>query len=123
MFFWVMTVKQDQYKTADTQESPFSIQTDLADDNLNITISGRLDTITSPELLSIFQKTYKKGRISTVTINLQSMTYISSAGLRVFLIIRKTLERHDQFHITNMNETVKEIMSATGFLDLFSCEF
>ncbi len=123
MFFWVMTVKQDQYKTAGAKECPFSVQADLTDDNLNIAISGRLDTITSPELLSVYQNACKKGSIRTVTINLQSTTYISSAGLRVFLIMRKALESREKFHIIKMNETVKEIITATGFSDLFNCEF
>ena len=91
MFFWVMTVKQDQSKTADAEDIPFSVRADLSDDHLNVSISGRLDTITSPELLSIYQDACKKGKIRAVTIDSQSMTYISSAGLRVFLIMRKAL--------------------------------
>ena len=122
MFFWVMTVKQDQSKTADAEDIPFSVRADLSDDHLNVSISGRLDTITSPELLSIYQDACKKGKIRAVTIDSQSMTYISSAGLRVFLIMRKALESSEKFHVRNMNQTVKEIMTATGFSDLFNCD-
>lgn len=122
MFFWVLTVKQDQNKKADDEDRPFSVRADLEDDNLNVVISGRLDTITSPELLSLYQDACKKGKIRTVTINVQHMTYISSAGLRVFLIMRKTLENSEQFHITNMNQRVREIMTTTGFSNLFTCD-
>ena len=122
MFFWVMTVKQDQHKTASAEDVPFSVQADLKDDDLNIAISGRLDTITSPELLSIYQNACKQGNIRTVTITLQSMTYISSAGLRVFLIMRKALASSEQFHITNMDQSVREIINTSGFSELFNCE-
>ncbi|MBR6088410.1 MAG: STAS domain-containing protein [Anaerolineaceae bacterium] len=47
------------------------------------------------------------------------MSYISSAGLRVFLIMRKSLADGRQFHIRNMNKTVQKIMKMTGFADLF----
>ena len=120
MFFWIMTVKENQEKTAAAEERPFSVQSDLSEEKLNIAVSGRLDTITAPELLAEYQAAREKGDIRSVTIDLSSTTYISSAGLRVFLIMRKALNDGGQFHIKNMNKTVEEILNITGFSDLFS---
>lgn len=121
MFFWVMTVKDGSFHGKD-DAIPFSVRADLTDDKLSLVISGRLDTITSPELLSIYLEESAKHAVRSITIDLGTLTYISSAGLRVFVIMRKGLADGDQFRLKNMNESVREIMDETGFADLFVIE-
>ncbi|MBQ6343474.1 MAG: STAS domain-containing protein [Anaerolineaceae bacterium] len=57
-----------------------------------------------------------------MTIDSDALTYISSAGLRVFLIMKKTLKDGEQFQITNLRGSVKKILYTTGFSNLFDCE-
>ena len=117
-----MTVKDKPAEAASESDVPFSVRADRAGDHLNLTISGRLDTITAPELLSVFQEEYARGELKSIMIDSGALTNISSAGLRVFLIMRKTLEDGSQFQIKNIRSSVQEIIDTTGFSHLFNCE-
>lgn len=43
------------------------------------------------------------------------MAYVSSAGLRVLLMMYKSLEDKSRFKMTGFSEEVREIMEITGF--------
>ena len=47
------------------------------------------------------------------------LKYISSAGLRVLLIIKKSLPGNELI-LHNVNEPIMEILDTTGFSDLFT---
>ena len=52
-------------------------------------------------------------------VDCADLQYISSAGLRVLLIIKKSLPGNELI-LHNVNETVEEILDTTGFSDLFT---
>ena len=56
-------------------------------DILNVTLEGRLDTNTAPELEKSLNNAIEG--IKTININFENLTYVSSAGLRVLLIFHK----------------------------------
>ena len=63
------------------------IEKQLTDHSLNIKLSGRLDSYTSPELEeSLFQDL---DSLTDLTFDLTDLAYISSAGLRVLLLAQK----------------------------------
>ena len=76
-------------------------------------IQGRMDTITAPELLKKFQEV--PGKAETIEIDVTDMAYVSSAGLRVLLMMYKSLENKDNFEMTGVSEEVLEILETTGF--------
>ena len=43
------------------------------------------------------------------------MEYVSSAGLRVLLMMYKSLEDKERFEMTGVNDAVREILETTGF--------
>jgi anti-anti-sigma factor len=43
------------------------------------------------------------------------MPYISSAGLRVLLMMYKSLDDKDNFELTGVSDEVREILETTGF--------
>jgi anti-anti-sigma regulatory factor len=43
------------------------------------------------------------------------MAYVSSAGLRVLLMMYKSLENKENFEMTGVSEDVREIQETTGF--------
>ncbi|MBR3642388.1 MAG: STAS domain-containing protein, partial [Parasporobacterium sp.] len=43
------------------------------------------------------------------------MAYVSSAGLRVLLMMYKSLEDKDRFELNGVNDAVREILETTGF--------
>ena len=71
-----------------------------------------MDTLTAPELL---QKFKENKDIKNIKINVNEMTFISSAGIRVFQMMLKELENKDLFEINGANENVKKILIENGF--------
>ena len=82
-----------------------------------MSIQGRMDTITAPEVLKQFQEAGEG--ISGIHIDVSRMAYVSSAGLRVFLMMYKSLENKDDFEMTGISKAVREIFVTTGFDEVF----
>ncbi|MBQ6480770.1 MAG: STAS domain-containing protein, partial [Anaerolineaceae bacterium] len=51
----------------------------------------------------------------TIRVNVKNMTYISSAGLRVLLMMYKSLKNKDNFILMNASPEIIEIFELTGF--------
>lgn len=91
-----------------------------ADSSLTISLIGRLDTTTSPEL-----EREIKSDISQVTelfFDFTDLEYISSAGLRVLLAAQKIMNKQGRMVIRHVNETVLEVFDITGFSDILTIE-
>ena len=86
-------------------------------DQLNIALEGRLDTGTAPELEKVLNDSLDQ--VKALTIDMSALEYISSAGLRVLMIMRKALADGNNFSIVNMNDQVQEILETTGFDTIF----
>ena len=72
-----------------------------------------MDTITAPELLEEFKKV--EGKTDAIKVDISDMSFVSSAGLRVLLIMYKSLEDKSRFELTGIQPTVREILETTGF--------
>jgi len=76
---------------------------------VTVTLVGSLDTATAPDL----EKTLAPvlvGKVKDIVFDLKSLKFISSAGLRVFSMVRKTLkERGGQASFVNMQPQIKEV--------------
>ncbi len=57
---------------------------------------------------------------NTVVMDLADLEYVSSAGLRVFLMIQKMYGSGDGLTIINTNDEVMEIFKVTGFSKLLN---
>ncbi len=111
MYFWELTVKEkSEQKTA--QDIPFRVESEFKDGKFTARIQGRVDTITAPQLLEQYQKA---DGVKAIELDIEKMSYISSAGLRVLLIMYKALDDKDRFDLVGMTDSVKEIMEVTGF--------
>lgn len=87
---------------------------------LTMKVSGRLDTMTAPELEN--EITGHLDGITDFIMDFSDLEYISSAGLRVLLITTKMMKGKGRFVIRNINETVREIFEVTGFMDILTVE-
>ena len=86
--------------------------------DLNISLEGRLDTVTAPDLESFICENYEgKG---TVSINCEKLAYVSSAGLRVLLGTHKKTK--GAMKLTGVSELVMEVFEMTGFADILVIE-
>ena len=84
-----------------------------------IALSGRLDTITSQDLLNAFSK--EEVNEALVRMDMKELEYISSAGLRALLAIKKELAaKNKQFEITNLNNICTEVFKVTGFINVLT---
>ena len=120
VYFWVMTPKPVAVREDVREEKDFKAQMRMRGGDLEITVSGRLDTITAPTLLAMFRDAEKEQTIASVTIDMANLVYISSAGLRVLILMLKTLEDADHLNLINMSKAVAEIIETTG-LDTLMC--
>ena len=85
---------------------------------LCITLTGRLDTNTAPELENVVQGSISG--ITSLTFDFEKLDYISSAGLRVLLSAQKTMNDRGSMKIVHVNETIMEIFEVTGFVDILT---
>jgi anti-anti-sigma factor len=110
--FWKMTVSEDEGKvdTSDVGSKDFDVSAELRDGTMSLTVRGRLDTITAPNLLDFYER--NKDQIQGVNVNCHDLDYISSAGLRVLVIMLKDCE--NGVTITEVNDSVRDILEQTG---------
>lgn len=54
-------------------------------------LEGRLDTITAPQLESAIQEALPT--LTELTFDLKKLEYVSSAGLRIFLLSQKLMNK------------------------------
>ena len=79
---------------------------------LEMTVSGRIDTISAPAILKVFDEC--GDGISSVKVKAQELEYISSAGLRTMMIMVKKLGQGN-VTVEGASDEVKEIFTVTGF--------
>jgi anti-sigma B factor antagonist len=76
---------------------------------VTVTLAGSLDTATAPELEKQLAPVLA-GSARDVVFDLAQLTFISSAGLRVFALARKTLkERGGQASFVHMQPQIHEV--------------
>ncbi len=88
--------------------------------DLIVAVEGRLDTTTAPE----FENEIKPllSSVENVILDFEKLEYISSAGLRALLQIRKSIYGKGGVKITKANELVKEVFEVTGFSSVLDVE-
>lgn len=87
---------------------------------LTVSISGRVDTATAPELEKFIEENTEG--VSELILDVKDMSYTSSAGLRVFLKAQKKMNSQGKMIIKNVQSTVMEIFEMTGFSDILTIE-
>ena len=84
---------------------------------LTIAVSGRVDTVTAPEL----EAGLKFGDATCVVIDLANVPYMSSAGLRLLLAAhKKMVAKGGELQIANVQDVVREVLDITGFSDILN---
>lgn len=94
----------------------------ISNQNVIITLKGRLDTMAAPQL-DDEAKSIDFDEVETVTLNLKDLEYISSSGLRVILALYKSLKsKGGNLKIVNVSNTIMELFSMTGMSDYLDIE-
>lgn len=85
-----------------------------------VALSGRLDSNTSRELeQKLLPMVDEEG--SRLLVDLTDLNYISSAGLRVFLLAAKrSKKQQSKIVLAALSENVREVFDISGFSTLFT---
>lgn len=85
-------------------------------EELTLKVTGRIDTTNAKEFE---EKAVSAAEgVKNLVLDFAELDYISSAGLRVVLVLIKQMKRQGSMLVTNTNDMVKEIFEVTGFADL-----
>ncbi len=87
---------------------------------VTIEMEGRLDTTTSPALEKEINE--KIAGVTVLVLDMATLDYLSSAGLRVILSAQKKMNKQGELIIKNVNEVIMEVFEATGFSDILTIE-
>jgi anti-sigma B factor antagonist len=94
------------------------------DDVYYVKLKGMLDTVSAPEIQErvedISSETYEKGGFNMV-FDLADVEYVSSAGIRVFLLARKTADRQKgKIAVINVGKSIYDVFDMTGFVKILN---
>ena len=116
---WKLTADPDYApKEAGEAEKRFRLRTETEKGSLRFTLSGRLDSLSAPQFLQAWEKEKTAGKIRSVEIGCADLQYVSSAGLRVLMMMRKALPGKP-IVLTDVNREVRQILKTAGFEDQF----
>lgn len=97
----------------------FNIEIKNNGDITKLYLNGFLDAHTSSELEKCFEKLIEENKYKVV-VNFEKLSYISSAGLGVFMAYIETMRGNNgDIKLTNMTEKIYNIFDMLGFPILF----
>lgn len=89
-----------------------------SDQGLGIKIAGRLDASNSGEFEKKLEELYDFGN-HNIIFDLSELDYISSAGLRVFMLAWNSCNEHKKrIALLQANEIVAEVFEISGLSDI-----
>lgn len=87
-------------------------------DKLELTLSCRLDTASSPQLEEVI--TGSLDGVTELVLDFKGLQYVSSAGLRVLLGAQKAMNKQGKMTLCNVSEVIKDVFDITGFSDILT---
>ncbi|MDD6819672.1 MAG: STAS domain-containing protein [Prevotella sp.] len=98
------------FKFTVTQNSP---------EILAMEMNGELNTVAAQDLQEEIES-LQKDMVKPILIDVTRLNYISSTGLRIFMIIKKTANANGQtVTLKGLNDIVEKVFKMTGFDKMF----
>jgi anti-sigma B factor antagonist len=97
--------------------SILKVEVEKLDDVTVAHVIGEVDAVTCTKLEEALNGIVDAGD-TTIILDLDHMTYISSAGLRVILSAARRLHGQGQLSLCCRSESVKEVLEMTGFTNI-----
>lgn len=97
-----------------------TIEKKLNGTELTIALTGRMDTLTAPQLEEELKASLPG--VESLALDFANLEYLSSAGLRVLLAAQKIMNKQGKMVVRHVNETIAEIFDVTGFCDILTIE-
>lgn len=90
-------------------------------DVITISVEGRVDTNTSPQLQEAILKSFQK--VNQVVLDFEQCTYVSSAGLRALLIGQKTANsKKGTMKLVHVPDILMSVLQMSGFINILVIE-
>ena len=85
-----------------------------------VTVSGRVDSATAPELEKVLRSIVDADRFR-ICMDLKDLEYLSSAGIKVLISILKTCKRWNRgdLRLANMSPYIADVFDLAGLTPLF----
>lgn len=90
------------------------------DKELVVSLEGRLDTMTAPDLEKELKDDLEG--VESLVFDFEQLQYISSAGLRILLSAQKQMNKQGTMVVKNSSEEIMEIFEVTGFSDILTIQ-
>ena len=117
--YWKITILENNKEpivNKDIKDDKFDVKHEIKDEKLILKVTGRIDTLTAPQMLSLYEKIKNENKIKSVLINCEHLDYISSAGLRIFKIMKNEVE--EGVELSNVNNIVLDIIKQSKFEEI-----
>ena len=103
------------------EATTLAVYKDSSGDSLTISLEGRLDTTTAPQLESEV-KSCLDG-VKSLVFDMKALEFLSSAGLRVLLIAQKAIAKQGgSMVVKNLIPSVRKVFDVTGFSRILKIE-
>ncbi|MBQ7197701.1 MAG: STAS domain-containing protein [Selenomonadaceae bacterium] len=111
---WIITLDETRkiQENITVPEKSFAMNCTLDDGILKMTLRGRIDSISAPQILAAFET----ANVDAVKIDCSALEYISSAGMRLLIDIHKSCA--NGLVLFNVNSSVEKILSQNGFTEM-----
>lgn len=86
---------------------------------LTVFLEGRIDSTNSVDVGTEIEKIVEENPSEAIALDAENLEYISSAGLRIILKLRKS---NENLKITNVSSEVYDIFDMTGFTEMITVE-
>src|SRR5574339_364113 len=85
-----------------------------------ITVKGRVDSATAPQLAQALEAANDGGKYKIV-VNMSELEYMSSAGFRALLSAQRNSKRYNRGEVVlaSVPERIREALELAGFTELF----
>ncbi len=96
------------------------VQTERHEDTLIVKAKGRIDGTNAKDFQVELEAAIDLSE-SAVILDMEHLSYISSAGLRVILLMAKTLRNQKtKFAVCSLSDSIREIFEISGFDQIVS---
>lgn len=89
-------------------------------ETLTITLKGKLDSNTAPELEAELVGAYEG--VKLLIWDFEELKYLSSAGLRILLSAQKIMNTQGKMVLRHVNDIIMETFDMTGFSSILTFE-
>ncbi|GAB4461407.1 MAG: anti-sigma factor antagonist [Anaerolineales bacterium] len=85
-----------------------------------ITVKGRVDSATAPQLAQVLETANEGGKYKLV-IDMKDLEYMSSAGFRALLAAQRNCRKYNRGEVVlaNVPVRIREALELAGFTELF----